>query len=157
MVESFRNRPAGSGAVRPRSRSVSFPVTACRRYGFIRALLRDGVMRRDETSQRLRLTTRLDQLFTNRFFVPLIMVAILYGMYGFTFSLGELPVEWLEAAFSALGKWALSILPPGLLQSLVVSGVIGGVGGVLGFVPIILFMFLCITFLDDTGYPARAA
>lgn len=102
-------------------------------------------------------STRLDQLFTNRFFGPLIMVAILYGMYGFTFSLGELPVEWLEAVFSALGKWAESILPPGLFQSLVVSGVIGGVGGVLGFVPIILFMFLCITFLDDTGYPARAA
>ena len=132
-------------------------VIADHRYGFIRALLRDGVVQRDETSQRLQLTTKLDQLFTNRFFGPLIMFAILYGMYAFTFSLGGLPVDWLKAAISTLGKWAESVLPAGLFQSLIVSGVIDGVGGVIGFVPIILFMFLGITFLDDTGYLARAA
>ena len=132
-------------------------VIADHRYGFIRALLRDGVIQRDETSQRLNLTTKLDQLLTNRFFGPLIMFAILYGIYAFTFSFGELPVAWLEAAISALGEWAASILPAGLLQSLIVSGVIDGVGGVIGFVPIILLMFLGITFLDDTGYLARAA
>lgn len=132
-------------------------VLADHRYGFIRALLRDGVLQRDETAQRLQLTAKLDQLLTNRFLGPVIMFAILYGMYAFTFSFGELPVAWLEAAIGTLGELAESMLPAGLFQSLIVSGVIDGVGGVLGFVPFILLMFLGITFLDDTGYMARAA
>ncbi len=132
-------------------------VIADHRYGFIRALLKDGVIRRNDTEQRLDLTRRLDQVLTNRLLGPIIMAAVIYGMYAFTFSASELPVSWLEAGIEALGELAKSIIPEGLLQSLIVSGVIDGVGGVLGFVPLIAFMFLAITFLEDTGYLARAA
>jgi ferrous iron transport protein B len=85
------------------------------------------------------------------------MMLIIYAAYKFTFTCSKAPVAWLEAGFSALGGFADSSLPPGPLKSLIVSGVIDGVGGVLGFVPLILFMFFAVAFLEDTGYLARVA
>ena len=85
------------------------------------------------------------------------MMAILYVVYQFTFNYSQLPVAWIAAGFSALGRFMDSVLPPGLIKSLIVSGIIDGVGGVVGFVPLIAFMFLAIAFLEDTGYLARVA
>jgi ferrous iron transport protein B len=64
---------------------------------------------------------------------------------------------WLESLFGWMGDTATALIPAGLLQSLVVSGIIDGVGGVLSFVPLILLMFMMITFLEDSGYMARMA
>ncbi len=132
-------------------------IIADHRYGFIAALLRGGVVRRGEKADRLYLSDQLDRVLTNRLFGPLIMMAILYVVYQFTFGYSELPVSWLEAGFSALSAFMESVLPPGLLRSLIVSGIIDGVGGVVSFVPLILFMFFAIAFLEDTGYLARVA
>lgn len=127
------------------------------RYGFIRALLKERVIRRSDTEGRLNLSNRLDQVLTNSFLGPLLMLTIIYGMYAFTFTLSEFPVGLFESGIEKLGEAAKFMIPDGMLQSLIVSGVIDGVGGVIGFVPIITFMFLAITFLEDTGYLARAA
>ena len=137
----------------------SYPeaVIADHRYGFIAALLRDGVVEQDRKADRIELSDRMDRVLTNRFFGPIIMMGILYGVYEFTFNYSKAPVGWIAAGFGALGNLAESALPDGLIKSLVVSGIIDGVGGVVGFVPLILFMFLCIAFLEDTGYLARVA
>ncbi len=137
----------------------SYPeaIIADHRYGFITALLKDGVVRQDRKTDRLFLTDQIDRVLTNRFLGPVIMLGILYVVYQFTFSYSELPVQWIEKGFAALGRFADSALPPGLLKSLLISGIIDGVGGVMGFVPLILFMFLAIAFLEDTGYLARVA
>ncbi|MHC1742904.1 MAG: ferrous iron transport protein B [Syntrophobacteraceae bacterium] len=132
-------------------------IIADHRYGFIAALLRDGVVRRSQKADRLYLSDQLDRVLTNRLFGPIIMMGILYIVYQFTFGYSEIPVSWLEAGFSALGRFMESVLPPGPIRSLVVSGIIDGVGGVVGFVPLILFMFFSIAFLEDTGYLARVA
>ncbi len=132
-------------------------IIADHRYGFIAALLRDGVVRRSEKADRLYLSDQLDRVLTNRLFGPIIMMGILYVVYQFTFGYSEIPVSWLEAGFSALSRTMESALPPGPIRSLVVSGIIDGVGGVVGFVPLILFMFFSIAFLEDTGYLARVA
>jgi ferrous iron transport protein B len=132
-------------------------IIADHRYGFIAALLRDGVVQRSQSPDRLYLSDQLDRVLTNRLFGPIIMMLILYVVYQFTFGTSELPVSWLEAGFSALGRFMESVLPPGPFRSLVVSGIIDGVGGVVGFVPLILFMFFSIAFLEDTGYLARVA
>lgn len=132
-------------------------IIADHRYGFIAALLRDGVVRRSQKADRLYLSDQLDRVLTNRLFGPIIMMGILYVVYQFTFGYSELPVSWLEAGFSALGRFMESVLPPGPIRSLVVSGIIDGVGGVVGFVPLILFMFFSIALLEDTGYLARVA
>jgi ferrous iron transport protein B len=132
-------------------------IIADHRYGFIAALVRDGVVQRSQGPDRLYLSDQLDRVLTNRFFGPIIMMLILYVVYQFTFGTSELPVSWLEAGFSALGRFMESVLPPGPIRSLVVSGIIDGVGGVVGFVPLIVFMFFSIAFLEDTGYLARVA
>ncbi|MCU0588651.1 MAG: ferrous iron transport protein B [Syntrophobacteraceae bacterium] len=138
---------------------ASYPeaIIADHRYGFIAALLKEGVVHRAQKADRLYLSDQMDRVLTNRFFGPLIMMLVLYVVYHFTFNYSELPVQWLEGVFSALSGWVESVLEPGPLRSLLVSGVIDGVGGVMGFVPLILFMFLAIAFLEDTGYLARVA
>ncbi len=132
-------------------------IIADHRYGFISALLKGGVVHNSQKSDRLYLSDQLDQVLTNRFFGPLVMLLILYGVYKFTFEYSALPVSWLDSGFTALGNFMESVLPAGLIKSLIVSGIIDGVGGVLSFIPLILFMFFSIAFLEDTGYLARVA
>jgi len=68
-----------------------------------------------------------------------------------------MPIIWLEVIFDSLKSAVISVAPPGILQSLIISGIIGGVGGVLGFVPLIMFMFFAIAVMEDSGYMARVA
>jgi ferrous iron transport protein B len=137
----------------------SYPeaIIADHRYGFISALLKGGVVSRSEKADRLYFSDQLDRVLTNRLFGPMIMMVVLYIIYQFTFNYSELPVSWLASGFSVLGKFADSMLPAGPVKSLVVSGIIDGVGGVVGFVPLVLFMFFAIAILEDTGYLARVA
>ena len=99
------------------------------RYGYIRGLLRDGVVRQDAGKDRLALSDKLDKVLTNAFFGPLIMLAVLYGLFYVTIEVGAYPQGWVEDACAALGEFFAGIIPEGELQSLVVDGIIGGVGG----------------------------
>lgn len=132
-------------------------IIADHRYGFISALLKDNVLTRSDRADRLYFSDQLDKVLTNRLFGPLIMLLILYTVYQFTFKFSEVPINLMEAGFGALGRFMAEILPQGPIKSLVVSGIINGIGGILGFVPLVLFMFFCIAFLEDTGYLARVA
>ncbi|MCP4721887.1 MAG: ferrous iron transport protein B [Desulfobacteraceae bacterium] len=132
-------------------------MIADQRYGFINSVLKQNVVTYAHDRNRLQQSDKIDKVVTNRFAGPVIMVAILMGLYHFTFTYGELPMGWLEAFFGWLGGVAENALPDSLLKSLVISGIIDGVGGVLGFVPLIMFMFLGISFLEDSGYLARMA
>ncbi len=130
-------------------------VIADHRYGYITGITKKAVKRKIEL--RLNLSDKIDKVLTNRLVGPLFMVAILYGIYAFTFWASETPVSWLEVFFDRL-KWAASsVIPPGNIQSLVVSGIIDGVGGILGFTPLIMFMFFAIAIMEDSGYMARVA
>ncbi|MFP4657485.1 MAG: ferrous iron transport protein B, partial [Desulfonatronovibrionaceae bacterium] len=131
-------------------------IIADYRYGYISSVLKE-VLSRDTHQERLEFSDRLDRILTHRFLGPAIMISILYGVYKATFLVGEVPMGWLEAFFDWLKISLAGILPDGLLQSLIISGIIDGVGGVLGFVPLIAVMFLCISFLEDSGYMARVA
>lgn len=125
------------------------------RFGFISALCRKSVKK--TTHERRTITDKIDKVVTNRALGPVILFAILWAIYQFVFWISEMPVAWFETFFAWLGHLAEAILPDGLVKSLVVSGIIDGVGGVLGFVPIILFMFFAIAILEDSGYMARMA
>lgn len=132
-------------------------IIADQRYGYINSILKQGVVRHNQNRNRLQTSDKIDKIVTNRFLGPIIMVAILIGLYKFTFTYSELPVEWFESFFSWLAGFVDLHLPAGLLKSLIISGVIDGVGGVLGFVPLIMFMFFGISLLEDSGYLARVA
>ena len=132
-------------------------VIADGRYGYIHSILKGGVITHSHTEDRLYLTDRIDRVLLNRFFGPIIMMAVMLGLYHFTFTYSEVPVGWFEAIFGWLAGVTDAAMADGPLKSLLISGVIEGVGGVLGFVPLILFMFLGIAILEDSGYLARVA
>jgi ferrous iron transport protein B len=132
-------------------------IIADHRSGFIKSILRQGVITHKFDTDRLYTSDKIDKVLTNRLLGPVLMLAILFSLYQFTFSWSELPVSWMEALFGWLGGVVKNTLPDGLLKSMIISGVIDGVGGVLGFVPLIMFMFFGIAILEDSGYLARVA
>jgi ferrous iron transport protein B len=127
------------------------------RYGFINSILKQNIISRIYDENKLQLSDKIDKVVTNRLFGPLIMMAIVYGLYQFTFTYSETPVFWVESFFEWLNGFASAHLNDGLLKSLIVSGIVDGVGGVLGFVPLIMFMFFGISLIEDSGYLARVA
>jgi len=102
-------------------------------------------------------TDKLDLILTNKVLGPLSLLMILGLVYHFTFTLSAYPVSMLESFFGLLHDLGTTYLPQGIIRSLLVSGVIDGVGGVLSFTPLILFMFAIISFLEDSGYVTRIA
>ncbi len=127
------------------------------RYGYISSILRQGVLTiLPDLQGRADLSDKIDSVLTHQVAGPVIMLGILYGLFSLTFAIGQVPMGWVETFFAWLSELA-GQLPPGLARSLIVDGIIAGVGGVLGFVPLILIMFLGITFLEDSGYMARMA
>ncbi|MGD9279588.1 MAG: ferrous iron transport protein B, partial [Desulfobacterales bacterium] len=132
-------------------------VIADQRYGYIKSILKQGVIHQKYDRNRLYSSDRIDKVLTNRFIGPLIMLAVIAVLYHFTFSYSKVPVGWLESFFGWLGSTLAAVLPEGMVKSLIVSGIIDGVGGVLGFVPLIMFMFFGIAILEDSGYLARVA
>ena len=132
-------------------------VIADHRYGYIKSVLHQGVVREKFVGDRLYTSDKIDKIVTHRLFGPLIMAAILYGLYTFTFNYSTILVDLLAAVFTQASAVVDSILPDGPIKSMIVSGVIDGMGGVLGFVPIIMFMFFGIAVLEDSGYLARVA
>ncbi|PWU10993.1 MAG: ferrous iron transport protein B [Verrucomicrobia bacterium] len=100
---------------------------------------------------------KLDKLLTHKLWGTLIFVAIMTLMFESIFTFAHWPMEKLQGAVDWLGSVVAGVIPPGELNSLLVDGVIAGVGAVVVFLPQILILFLFIGFLEDTGYMARAA
>ncbi|NLG35190.1 MAG: ferrous iron transport protein B [Lentisphaerae bacterium] len=105
-------------------------------------------------------TMRMDSLLLHRVWGLPLFIFLMWGVFNLVFALGEPPMQWIEAGLGHLAEWIGAVWPEGaapLAYSLMVDGVIGGVGGVLSFLPNILLLFLAIAFLEDTGYMARVA
>lgn len=132
-------------------------IIADHRYGFIKSIAIQGVITHSFDKDRLYTSDKIDKVLTNRLLGPVVMLCILFGLYQFTFSWSDIPVGWMELCFSWLGGVVENTLSDGILKSMIISGVINGVGGVLGFVPLIMFMFFGIAILEDSGYLARVA
>jgi ferrous iron transport protein B len=127
------------------------------RYGYINALLKHGVIQRQYDQNRLYTSDKIDRVLTHRLMGPVIMLLVVMALYRFTFAYSEMPMGWVEGFFGWIGDMAAIHLPEGLLKSLIISAIIDGVGGVMGFVPLIMFMFFGISILEDSGYLARVA
>ena len=133
-------------------------IIADYRYGFIHSILRQNVLvKPEDTAARVAFSDRADQVLTHKFAGPLIMFGVLYLVYKITFVIGEIPMGWVEEFFGWANGAVSEAMPDGVLKSLIVSGIIDGVGGLMGFVPLIMVIFLLIAILDDSGYMARIA
>ncbi|WP_288580041.1 ferrous iron transport protein B [uncultured Veillonella sp.] len=100
---------------------------------------------------------RYDKILTHRVWGLPIFMLVMWLLFNFVNTVGAVPQGWIEDGFTALQEWVVTVIPEGQLQSLISDGIIAGVGAVLSFVPLILLLFLGISFLEDTGYMARAA
>lgn len=100
---------------------------------------------------------KIDAILTHRYFGIPIFLAAMYLVFQLTFTLGSYPMDWIDAGFGALADWVDGAMNEGVAKSLIIDGIIGGVGGVLIFLPNILILFLAISILEDSGYMARAA
>jgi len=128
------------------------------RYGFISGACQEAV--RSTIEIRHTISDRIDSVATNRILGIPVFLGLMYLVFHLTFTLGDPPMGWIEGFFGWLGWVVQSWWPAGsesLLKSLLVDGIIGGVGGVIVFLPNILLLFLAIAILEDSGYMARAA
>jgi len=133
-------------------------VMADRRYGFISGACQETI--KSTVESRHSASDIIDYVVTNRALGLPIFLLLMFLVFLLTFKLGEYPMGWLEQFFGWAGKTITSLWPTGSeswLKSLLVDGVIGGVGGVVVFLPNILLLFLAIAVLEDSGYMARAA
>lgn len=130
-------------------------VVSEQRYGYIRGAVKETVSVAKKPN--FSMTESIDKVVMNRFLALPIFVGVLWFVFQATFVLGEYPMAWLEALFGWLGNMASLVIPEGMLRSLVVDGIIGGVGGVFSFVPLIVILFFLLSLLEDVGYMSRAA
>lgn len=133
-------------------------VIADRRYGFISGACQETI--RSTVQSRHSASDRIDAVVTNRILGLPIFLLLMYIVFFLTFKIGQYPMGWLEAFFQWAGAAIAGLWPAGsesVIKSLLVDGVIGGVGGVIVFLPNILLLFSAIALLEDSGYMARAA
>ncbi|MBS1785244.1 MAG: ferrous iron transport protein B [Acidobacteria bacterium] len=125
------------------------------RYGFAHGLVAEAVKHPEREPDSS--TGKLDGLLTHRWLGIPIFIVVLALIYTLSFVVGQYPQDWIGMGFSALSSFLAAHLPPGELTSLLTDGVIPGVSAVMVFLPVIMILMGCISFLEDTGYMARAA
>lgn len=130
-------------------------VISEQRYGYIRGAVKETV--RIVKKPSFSITEAVDNVIMHRYLALPIFVGVLWGVFQITFTLGAYPQGWLESLFAWLGTTVTAIVPDGFLRSLLVDGIIGGVGSVFSFVPLIVILFFLLSVLEDVGYMARAA
>lgn len=125
------------------------------KYGFIAGALKETYT--PGTREQAKTTEIIDSFVTNKLFGFPIFILLMWLMFECTFSLGQYPMNWIESGVGALGDWIQRSMSDGMFKDMLVDGVIGGVGGVIVFLPNILILYLFISFMEDSGYMARAA
>lgn len=125
------------------------------KYGFISGALKETFTQTNHDTETF--TRVVDSIVTNRFWGYPIFFIFLYIMFEGTFVLGEYPQRLIEWMVELIGQGAEKFLSPGPLKDMIVDGIIGGVGGVIVFLPNILLLYFFISFMEDSGYMARAA
>ena len=130
-------------------------VVANARYAFIGGLMAEAVKK--PAVEKETTTDKIDKIVTNRILSIPIFLVIMYAMFQFTYTIGAPFQDLIDQAFGMLGEWVGTFIANEYLASFICDGIIGGVGGVLTFLPIIILMFLFLSILEDCGYLARAA
>lgn len=125
------------------------------KYGFINGALQETFTPGSKDTQKQ--TRQIDRLVANRWLGFPIFIFVMWLMFTTVFFLGAYPQDWIDMFFGFLGEKISLLLPDGILKDLVVNGIIGGVGSVAVFIPQILILYLFISFMEDSGYMARAA
>ena len=126
------------------------------RYGFVAGALKE-TMKKSGSDPGFSRSQKIDKILTNKYLGLPIFLAFLWLMFHATFTLGNYPMAWIETGVELLGQFINANLPEGIFRDALVDGILGGVGGVIVFLPNILILFFFISLMEDTGYMARTA
>lgn len=155
--EVFAARDHAENRVREEMKTDSETAVTDAKYGFIHGALMEAGFCEGTKKDTYRLTHVLDSLLSHKYLGFPVFFLLLYVMFQTTFSLGQYPMDWIEMGVEWLGNTVGTLLPAGPLRSMLVDGAIGGVGAVIVFLPQILILYFFISFMEDSGYMARAA
>lgn len=126
------------------------------RYAYIHGAVKETVTQ-IQRKKYVDITEQIDRIVLNRFLGIPIFLVVMFFIYQITFALGNPLSDGISAAFGRFSRYLTTIMPAGPLQDLLTNGIINGVGGVLTFLPLVILLFMGLSFLEDTGYMSRAA
>jgi ferrous iron transport protein B len=129
-------------------------IIADAKYAFIRGALKETYFPSAKKSMK---GYELDNIMTDKWLGIPVFLGMMWLMFQLTFTLGSYPMDWIDAGVEALNDWVQDMMPASMLRDMIAEGIIAGVGSVIVFLPNIIILFLCISFMEDTGYMARAA
>lgn len=148
-------RDAGRQMIEERRQEDVSSAIAAEKYGFIDGALAETMSGERETSTRA--TAIIDAFVTNRLFGLPLFFGVMFLVFWLTFNIGQYPMDWIESGVDWLAALVNDHMPDGPLRDMIADGIIGGVGSVIVFLPNILILYACISFMEDSGYMARAA
>lgn len=128
---------------------------ASSKYGFVSGALRETMSTTEK--EEAKSTSVIDSIVTSRLFGFPIFFFIMWLMFWATFEIGQYPMDWIDSIVRWIGDMVSTYMPAGPIKDMIVDGIIGGVGGVIVFLPNILILYAFISFMEDSGYMARAA
>ena len=153
--EVIRVRDKEAGRIRLSMNEDSEQAITDAKYGFITGALKETYTEKNQNTEMF--TRIVDSIVTHKIWGFPIFFVFLYLMFECTFVFGEYPKGWIEWLVEQIASLAETFMPAGPLKDLIVDGIIGGVGGVIVFLPNILLLYIFISFMEDSGYMARAA
>jgi len=155
QIDALLNQaPAGNGFTALSDWVEPSPDAIRAYHREVERLLREAVVREGTPEH---FTRQLDRVLLHPVAGPLILLTLLFLMFQAVFSWAETPMDWIDGGIASLQQWLSAHMQDSLLKSLMVDGIIAGVGGVVIFLPQILILFLFILLLEDSGYMTRAA
>ena len=167
IEELIKSRPHGDQVLQIRDKAAAYVLKETKedsetaimnaKYGLIHGALQEAGCEMGNKTDTYQMTTVLDALVTNKYFGFPLFFLMLYIMFEVTFTLGQYPMDWIEAGVEAISGLVCTLLPDGVLKDMIVDGAIAGVGAVIVFLPQILLLYFFISFMEDSGYMARAA
>ncbi len=125
------------------------------KYGYVQGAMKE-TFQKIYKYKRL-MTKRIDAVVTHQVWGYPIFLLLMYFMFFCTFNIGQYPMDWIDAGVGWVGEWVGAWMPDGPLKDLIIDGIISGVGGVIVFLPNIMILYAFISWMEDSGYMARAA
>ncbi|MBF1629192.1 ferrous iron transport protein B [Prevotella sp.] len=156
-LEIFQHRDGAAQRVNEETHNDCETAIMDAKYGFIHGALEESAYTTGDKKDTYQTTHLIDKILTNKYLGFPIFFLILLLMFTATFVIGQYPMDWIDAGVAWLGDFISQNMPNGPVKAMLVDGVIGGVGAVIVFLPQILILYFFISYMEDSGYMARAA
>ena len=156
-AEIFQHRDTAAQRVKEETHNDCETAIMDAKYGFIHGALEESGYTTGDKKDTYQTTHLIDKILTNKYLGFPIFFLILLLMFTATFVIGQYPMDWIDAGVAWLGDFISQSMPEGPVKAMLVDGVIGGVGAVIVFLPQILILYFFISYMEDSGYMARAA